>query len=106
MYHDQTNKKGQLCNWKKQQEARHFDFSGHFGHFLRIIQPSYTAAAAVAEGGRVVVLQPEGRQFDPQSSQKNLSAEVSLKLSCFNIDIDTKFLTLHQSPYLNRSLSL
>ena len=34
--------------------------------------------AAVAEGGRVVVLQPEGRQFDPQSSQKNLHAEVSL----------------------------
>ena len=29
-------------------------------------------------GGRVVVLQPEGRQFDPQFSQKNLHAEVSL----------------------------
>ena len=30
-------------------------------------------------GGRVVVLQPEGRQFDPQSSQKMLHAEVSLR---------------------------
>ena len=29
-------------------------------------------------GGRVVVLQSEGRQFDPQSSQKNLHAKVSL----------------------------
>ena len=33
----------------------------------------YSNAAAVGGcgwGGRVVVLQPEGRQFDPQSSQK------------------------------------
>ena len=41
---------------------------------------SYCIIGGYGWGGRVVVLQPEGRQFSPQSSQQNLHAEVSLKM--------------------------
>ena len=46
--------------------------------FNPLVQLSFLFWVGCGWGGRVVVLQPEGRQFNPQSSQRKTASKVSL----------------------------